>query len=87
MTTILEKALKYDLKNKEYHIIALKNEIETTLDTKITPITESAKTNYLILETTFTFQEKRYVLWLHTLKLLETSAYYIKTLEIECLED
>lgn len=86
MTTILEKALKYDLKNQEYNAIALKTRIEKTLNKPITKIQKVAKTNYQVLETTFTFDFKSYILWLYVLETFNNN-YYIVDLEIECLED
>ena len=86
MTTILEKALKYDLKNQEYNPIALKTRIEKTLNKPITKIQKVAETNYQVLETTFTFDFKPYVLWLYVLETFNNN-YYIVNLEIERVDD
>ena len=59
LNKIIEKALKYDLKNKEYNVEALKNYLRITLDTGITEIKKVAKTNYQVLETTFSYKFKK----------------------------
>lgn len=86
MTTILEKALKYDLKNQEYNPIALKTRIEKTLNKPITKIQKVSETNYQVLETTFTFDFKPYVIWLYVLETFNNN-YYIVNLEIERVDD
>ena len=86
METILEKALKYDLKNQEYNPIALKTRIEKTLNKPITKIQKVAENNYQVLETTFTFDFKPYVLWLYVLETFNNN-YYIVNLEIERVDD
>jgi hypothetical protein len=87
MKNIIEKALQYEFKNKQYNTSVLKVKLEHLLKVSVEDIIHIATTDYKILETTFTLNNQKYVLWFYTLKLYESESYFITDMELEYLDD